>query len=130
MFGRAKLFEQPVDEIDARLNREDLALGDRRSVAEVRVVLFGLDERAADVVALKPQRVPEAVRVKRARDVRLQYLLEAALRDANILQNGAHLAVRFLMQLLVGEAQPDGVAQPLLHGLDAEDEGSIRRCDG
>src|SRR5207302_8850493 len=55
--GRPQGGEQRVDEVEARLDGEDLPRRDRAGVAQERVLLARRRERAAHVVALQAKRV-------------------------------------------------------------------------
>ena len=122
----AELVEQGGDEVDARLDREHLPHADVRRVAQERVVGARRPQRAAHVVRLQAQRVPEAVGIERARDAARDGLVGRAAHDADLAQDAAHLPVRLVVELLVRHAHLHRRAEPLLHRLDARDELSER----
>src|SRR6185295_1047010 len=88
---RLEIGEQCVDEVEAGLDREDLSFGDRRRVAEERVLFLRIDGPAADVVRLQAERVPETVRIEHAADSLRVDLLDRPFRETCVFEDGADL---------------------------------------
>ena len=114
--------EQRLDEVDARLDREHLPHGDVRRVPQERVVRARLRERAPHVVALEAERVPEAVRIERARDPARHGSSSDERRDPRLAQDRGRPAGATRRGAARTACRPDRRAQPLLHRLDARDE--------
>src|SRR5207302_9912405 len=98
---RAPGREQRFDEIDPRLDGEDLALGDDAGVAQEWIVRTRRTQGAADVVALQAQGVAEAVRIEGAGDAALDQLVDRQPGDADDAEDLRDLPVRLVVQLLV-----------------------------
>ena len=78
-------------------------------------------------MALESKRVPQPVRVERARHSALDELALRQRRNPDVAEDRGHLPVRLVVQRFVRRANLDPRAQPLLHRLDPRDERRERR---
>src|SRR6266700_7883144 len=93
--------QQRIDEVDSRLDRDDLSRFENSGAAQVRVALrppslvaFDVAHHTADVVDLQSQEVTDAVRKEHARNAWFQRFLAGCTDDAYFMDDIPQASMR------------------------------------